>query len=84
LVPLACVDKGLDELESFDALVAESRHASPPWQAVFIAGLSGQAGLPPSSALVDSALQAMVKNVRDGRFGGYLALSATGERLTFS
>lgn len=84
LTPLACVDKGVEELATFEALVAESRYASPPWQAVFIAGLSGQAGRPPSSALVDSALQAMVKNVRAGRFGGYLALSVKGEPLTFS
>jgi hypothetical protein len=84
LTPLACVDKGVDELTTFDALVDESRYASPPWQAVFVAGLSGQAGRSPSSALVDSALQAMVKNVRAGRFGAYLALSVKGERLTFS
>ena len=84
LTPLACVDKSVDELASFDALVDESRHASPPWQVVFIAALSGQAGRPPSSALVDSALQAMVNNVRAGRFRGYLALSASGEQLTFS
>jgi hypothetical protein len=84
LTPLACVDKSVDELASFDALVDESRHASGPWQVVFIAALSGQGGMPPSSALVDSALQAMVNNVRAGRFRGYLALSASGEQLTFS
>lgn len=84
LTPLACVDKAVEDLATFEALVAESRYASPPWQAVFIAGLSGQAGRAPSSALVDSALQAMVQNVRDGRFGAYLALNAKGEPLTFS
>jgi hypothetical protein len=84
LSPLACVDKGVDELSTFDALVAESRYASPTWQAVFVAALSGQAGRLPSSALVDSALQAMVNNIRAGRFGAYLALSVTGDPLTFS
>jgi hypothetical protein len=84
LSPLACVDKGVDELSTFEALVAESRHASPPWQVAFIAGLSGQGGQPPSAAQVDSALQAMVENVRAGRFGGYLALDPRGEPLSFS
>ena len=84
LVPLACVDKAPDELGSFEALVAESRHASPPWRIVFIAGLPAQGGRPPSPALVDSALQAMVEKVRSGRFDGYLALGTDGEPLSFS
>jgi hypothetical protein len=84
LTPLACVDKAVDDLASFEALVAESRQASPPWQVVFIAGLPGQGGKPPAPALVDSALHSMVDNVRAGRFGGYLALGPTGEPVSFS
>jgi hypothetical protein len=84
LAPLACVDKAPDDLASFDALVAESRHASPPWQVVFIAGLAGSGGQPPSPSLVDSALHEMVDNIRAGRFGGYLALGIDGEPLSFS
>jgi hypothetical protein len=84
LVPLACVDKEPTELASFEALVAESRDASPPWQVVFLAGLPGQGGREPSAQLVDSALEAMVENVRQGRFRGYLALGSTGEPLAFS
>jgi hypothetical protein len=84
LVPLACVDKAPSDLTTFDALAAESREASPPWQAVFIAGLPGSGGKAPSPQLVDSALRAMVENVRAGRFGGYLALSPAGEPLAFS
>jgi hypothetical protein len=84
LTPLACVDKAANDFATFDALVAESRHASPPWQVVFIAGLAGKGGKPPSPAQVDSALQTMVENVRAGRFGGYLALGPDGEPLTFS
>jgi hypothetical protein len=84
LTPLACVDKAVDDLSNFGALVAESRHASAPWQVVFIAGLSGQDGRPPSPAQVDSALRTMVDNVRAGRFGGYLALGPDGEPLSFS
>jgi len=84
LTPLACVDKAPAELTTFDALVEESRQACPPWQVLFIAALAGQEGKPPSSALVDGALQAMVEGVKAGRFGSYMALSATGEPLVMS
>ncbi len=84
LAPLACVDKAPEELTDWEALVAESRRASPPWQVVFIAALGGQAGSAPDPAVIDSALETMVANVRQGRFRGYLALDAEGEPLLFS
>jgi hypothetical protein len=84
LTPLACVDKSPADLTTFDALVEESRQACPPWQVVFIAALAGQEGKPPSSALVDGALQAMVEAVKAGRLGNYMALSASGEPLVLS
>lgn len=83
LEPLACVDKGIDELTSFVALVAESRHACPPWQVVFVAGLPGRDGRVPSPEMVDAGLQAMVEGVRAGRLGGFLALDPAGEPLSF-
>ena len=83
LEPLACVDKGVEELSSFEALVTESRHASPPWRVVFIAGLPGIDGKPPTAAMVDGALDAMVEGVRTGSFGGFLALDPAGEPLSF-
>jgi hypothetical protein len=84
LAPLACVDKDPAELGSWAALVAESHQASPPWQVVFIAGLPGQGGRPPPVQAVESALQTMVENVRQGRFRSYLALDAEGAPLAFS
>lgn len=83
LEPLACVDKGLDDLTSFEALVAESRYACPPWQVVFVAGLPGRDGRMPSPETVDAGLDAMVEGVRAGRFGGFLALNPAGEPLSF-
>ncbi|MCM2252916.1 MAG: ribonucleotide reductase subunit alpha [Ramlibacter sp.] len=84
LAPLACVDKSPGDLSSFAALVDESRQACPPWQVVFIAALSGQAGRPPSPSQVDGALHAMVDNLRAGRVGDYLAFGPDGEALSFS
>jgi hypothetical protein len=84
LTPLACVDKSPSDLSTFEALVDESRQACPPWQVLFIAALAGQQGKPPSSALVDSALQAMVDSVKAGKLGNYMALAPTGEPLVLS
>lgn len=84
LAPLACVDKAPEELGTFEQLVVESRTASPPWHVVFIAGLGGRDGRPPTAQQVDRALQAMVENVKGGSFGSYLALNPAGEALSFS
>ena len=84
LTPLMCVEKELGDLSTFDALVSESREVGPPWQVVFAAGLSGANGRPPSGSVVEKALNSMVDRVQHGAVQGLLALSATGEVLTFS
>ncbi|MEO5669927.1 MAG: ribonucleotide reductase subunit alpha [Ramlibacter sp.] len=84
LTPLACVDKAPADLSTFDALREEARNACPPWQALVIAAVSGQDGQPPSSALVDSSMHAMVEAVRVGRLGNYLILGPAGEPLQLS
>lgn len=84
LSPVVCVDKAPCDLSTFEALVAESRHACPPWHAVFIAALDGKDGLEPASPRIDAALQAMVDDIRAGRFAGYLTLDPRGEPLQFA
>ena len=83
LAPLMCVDKGIDELASFDQLVAESRQAGPPWHVVFAAGLPGRNGQAPSAQQVEHALETMVERVRGGMIGSLLALDSTGQALDF-
>ena len=83
LSPVVCVDKGVAELTSFDALVAESREAGSPWHVVFAAGLGGRNGQSPSAEQVAHALQAMVERVRAGMLGTFLALDRSGAALQF-
>ncbi len=83
LEPLACVDKRLDELSGFDALVAESRSACPPWQVVFVGGVAGAGTDEPTDSQVDGALGSMVESVRTGRLHGLLALDTRGNPVTF-
>ena len=84
LAPLMCVEKTLDELSTFEALVAESRSVGPDWQVVFAAGLSGRGGQPPDGRSVDAALQTMVESIKHGVVGGMLALSRSGEALALT
>ena len=83
LSPLMCVDKGTDELASFDEFVAESHRAGPPWHVVFAAGLSGHNGQSPSAQQVEHALAKMVERVRGGMIESLLALDPSGEALQF-
>ena len=83
LTPLMCVDKGTDELTSFDEFLAESRVAGPPWQIVFAAGLPGNNGQPPGAEQVERALEKMVEQVRGGMIESLLALDPSGEALQF-
>ena len=83
LTPLMCVDKPPGELSSFDALVAESREAGPPWQVMFVAGLGGSRGQPPGEEQIQQALQTMVERVRGGMVDGLMALDMNGAPLNF-
>lgn len=83
LTPLMCVEKSLDELSTFEALVEESRTAGPPWQVLFAAGLGGKAGQPPAPQAIEAALKTMVERVKNGAVDAFLAISAKGDQITF-
>ena len=82
LTPLMCVDKGLDELTSFAALVEPSRLAGPPWAIVFAAALSGTAGSPPDSRAAEAPLQRMVDNIRSGVLANMISFDTAGFAVT--
>lgn len=81
LAPLMCVDKGADELESFDALERESLQFDQPdrpWRLVFAAALAGAPGRAPTSADADALLQRMVEAVKTGSHGAYIPFDRRG------
>ena len=84
LAPLMCVDKAPGDLANFDALLAESRRAGPPWQVVFAAGLSGLNGRPPTQSQIDPALEKLVNAVRLGSVGQFAAYDPNGELIEVS
>lgn len=84
LVPLMSVDKDPAELSTFSALVEESRQFGSDWSVVFVAGLSGRGGRPPTSMEADQSLQGMIESVKNGAFGAFLPFDRQGQPLLFS
>jgi hypothetical protein len=81
LVPLMCVDKAPQELDSFDALVEEARQFTAPghdWAMVFVAALSGTLNQAPTSADAEAPLQRMVDAIKAGTIGGYIPFDRQG------
>lgn len=83
LVPLMCVDKTPQELESFDGLLQEAAQFGQPWALVFAAALSGAGATAPTSADADTALQAMVEAVKRGDIQAYIPFDAQGHTVHF-
>ncbi len=83
LTPLMCVDKALDELTHFDALVAEAATAGPPWSIVFTAAMSGRNGAIPNSADAAPPLQHMVDSIKTGQLQGMLPFDRQGYPVQF-
>ena len=78
------VDKALEELGSFNELVAESEMMDKDWQIVLIAGLGGINGLPPTTADAEKPIETMIETVRSGRdLSKYLALDRDGNPVHF-
>ena len=84
LTPLMCVDKLPHELNSFEALLEESRQFEQAWDIVFVAALSGSGGLSPTSVQAEEPLQRMVESIKSGRIGGFIPFDGQGQAMQFS
>lgn len=73
LVPLMCVDKRPEELDSFAQLCAEADGQHSGWRVVLAGALSGAQGQTPSDAEVDEALERLLGLVQAGRMDQVLA-----------
>ena len=83
LVPLMCVDKALDELNTFAELVEESRASGPDWAIVFVAALGGRGDRLPTSAEAEAPLQRMVEAIGAGSHGSYIPFDRSGRPVVF-
>ncbi|WP_137860847.1 ribonucleotide reductase subunit alpha [Variovorax sp. 3P27G3] len=81
LVPKMCVDKGLDELHSFDQLVHEATAFGQAWGMVFAAALAGKPGLQPNSAEAEQPLREMVEAIRQGQLHAFIPFDPAGQAV---
>lgn len=84
LVPLMCVDKTPQELNSFADLVKESLEFGKPWNIVFAAAMSSTDGLPLSSEAAEKPLQKMVEAIKAGNLGSYIPFDREGHPVMLS
>ena len=82
LKPIMCVDKPVDELTSFEDLVAESDKTEQSWSVMFAACLSGSNGVMPSSEDANKPLDSMIAAINNGMVSQYLAFNRKGELLS--
>jgi hypothetical protein len=73
-----CVDKGPDEVPSFDSLVQEATQFGLTWRLVFAGAMSGTAHSAPNPQQVETSLQAMVEAIKRGDVGRFLAFDRQG------
>lgn len=82
LKPIMCVDKPVNELTSFEDLVAESDKTEQTWSVMFAACLSGYNGAMPSSEDANKPLDSMIAAINNGMVSQYLAFNRNGELLS--
>jgi hypothetical protein len=83
LIPLVCVDKTPDALETFATLVEESRLVGPEWALVFVASLAGHGGRVPTSKEAEGPLQSMVESIQAGAHQSFIPFGTDGRPVRF-
>jgi hypothetical protein len=83
LTPLMCVDKAPDELDSFDALLEESRQFGQAWDIVFVASLSGSGRVGPTADQAQESLQHMIESIQSGAISRFIAFDLHGQPVQF-
>ena len=78
------VDKTPEELDTFAALVEESRQFGHDWAIVFVASLSGRDGRAPTSEEADQSLQRMIESIKTGSFGSFIPFDRQGQPMLFN
>ena len=81
LAPVMYVDKSPSELNDFSDLVKESARTGQNWDVVFVASMSGRAGIAPSSDEAEQSLLMMVEAVKNGNIGHFLTFSRDGDLI---
>ncbi|MCC5879604.1 MAG: ribonucleotide reductase subunit alpha [Idiomarina sp.] len=82
LIPVTCVDKLADEVTEFESLVAESKHTGVEWDMVFVAGMSGMGGMPPTPDQAEQPLKMMVEQIKAGTIANFVTFDKSGDAVS--
>lgn len=84
LSPVMTLEKSLDDLTTFQDLVAESREQKRDWHIVLVAALGGKNGELPDTETAFKNLDNMIKTVESGgNISKYLAFQINGDLISF-
>ena len=83
LTPLKGVAKAPGEMDSFDALLEESRQVGKAWDIVFVASVSGSGSVGPTAEQAQASLQHMVESIQSGAIGRFIAIDLQGQPVQF-
>jgi hypothetical protein len=84
LAPVLCVDKRPEDIQSFEDLVKEAALTGLNWEILFVAALSGRAGVPPNEDEAVQPLKMMVEAIKSGRISQFAAINGTGELVALT
>lgn len=84
LKPGVCVDKAVEEITDFAALVKEAELTRVYWDIVFVSTLSGRGGIAPNSDEAEQPLKFMITAINLGRVDHMVAFDRHGNVLNFS
>lgn len=84
LAPVLCVDKRPEDIQNFEDLVTESALTGLEWDILFVAAMSGRAGVPPNEDEAVQPLTMMVEAVKGGRIGQFAAINRSGELVSLT
>ncbi len=80
--PRMCVDKLPSELSDYAALVKEADSVEKDWNFVFVAGLSGENGVAPSSESAERYLNKMTHDLSSGlNIAQYVVFDRAGQPI---
>jgi len=84
LVPVMTADKTPEELVDFATMEQESRQFGKPWAVVFVAALSGRAGVAPGDDEVAQVLTRMTDAIKAGELAGFIPFDREGHTVVFA
>jgi len=80
--PLMCVDKLPSEITTFEQFSKEADSIEASWQFMFVAGLSGEKGIPPSTDAAEPYLNKMTNDVVSGQnIANYVIIDRAGKPI---